>query len=211
MSVEFGKTTDYGLNTWQVATPSANGGQVQLYVAGMLGKTVYHMRGQVVLNNGATFNDSDLTCTTGTPPATSPVKISGSGTPQPGIEMWNTLVPANVAQAFATDLKGNVIWTYTYNATSLDALQGIQLLPNGDMLMVISYLSSLDRWSGSRTWLMRFARSTLAGNTVRSLTMDALNLKSGGGQPARRRRKFLPAQKLSPQRAGAAERPLDCC
>jgi hypothetical protein len=134
------------------------------------------MRGQVVLNNGATFNDADLTCTTGTPPATSPVQVSGSGTPQPGIEMWNTLVPQNVAQAFATDLQGNVIWTYTYNATSLDALQGIQLLPDGDMLMVISYLSSIT--VGAVPNLVNEIREVdLAGNTVRSLTMDALNMK----------------------------------
>ena len=176
VSVQFGKTTDYGLNTWQVATLSPNGGQVQLFVAGMLGKTLYHMRGQVVLNNGATFNDADLTCTTGTPPATAAVQVSGSGTPQPGIEMWNTLVPQNVAQAFATDLKGNVIWTYTYNATSLDALQGIQLLPDGDMLMVISYLSSIT--VGAVPNLVNEIREVdLAGNTVRSLTMDALNMK----------------------------------
>ena len=34
-AVQFGKSTNYGLNTWQVATPSPNGGQVQIYVAGM--------------------------------------------------------------------------------------------------------------------------------------------------------------------------------
>ena len=38
MSVQFGTTTGYGLNTWQVAAPSANGGDVQIYVAGMLGR-----------------------------------------------------------------------------------------------------------------------------------------------------------------------------
>ncbi len=175
VSVEFGKTTSYGLNTWQVATPSANGGQVQLYVAGMLGKTLYHMRGQVVLNNGATFNDADQTCTTGTPPATSPTQITGSGaTPQPGIEMWNTLLPQGVTQAFATDLSGNVIWTYTYQGTGSDLLQGIQLLPNGHFLMVISYLSSLT--IGSQPGLLNEIREVdLAGNTIHSLTMDALN------------------------------------
>ncbi len=61
-SVQFGKTTDYGLDTWQVATPSANGGQINDYVAGMLGHSTYHMRGQVVLSNGATFTDADQRC-----------------------------------------------------------------------------------------------------------------------------------------------------
>lgn len=176
VSVQFGKTTSYGLNTWQVATPSANGGQVRLYVAGMEGKTLYHMRGQIVLDNGATLNDADTTCTTGTPPVTSPVQITSSGTPQPGIEMWNTLQPQGDTQAFATDLNGNVIWTYTYHAASVDLLQGIQLLPNGDFLMVISYLSSLT--VGSQPGLVNEVREVdLAGNTVRSISMDDLNNK----------------------------------
>ena len=178
VTIQFGKTTDYGLDTWQVATPTANGGNVQIYVAGMLGNTLYHMRAQVVLDNGATFNDADQTCTTGTPPATAPVQAStmGGGTPQPGIEIWNTLVPSGVAQAFATDLNGNVIWTYTYSASSLDLIQGVQLLPNGDMLMLISYLSSLTV-NGTFGLVDEIREVDLAGNTIRSLTMDALNQK----------------------------------
>ena len=82
MSVEFGTTTSYGLNTWKVATPSPNGGQVQTYVAGMLGKTPYHMRAQVTLSNGATYTDADHTCTTGTPPPTSPIQISTTEPPR---------------------------------------------------------------------------------------------------------------------------------
>ena len=117
MDVQFGTTTSYGLNTWQVPTPSANGGDVQIYVAGMLGQTLYHMRAQVTLNNGATYNDADHTCTTGTPPPTSPVNVTttNGATPQPGIEMWNTILPVGDSQAFATDLNGNVIWTYSYS------------------------------------------------------------------------------------------------
>lgn len=177
VSVEFGKSTSYGLNTWQVPTPSTNGGGVQLYVAGMEGKTLYHMRGQVVLKNGATFDDPDMTCTTGTPPTTAKTQISTpSGTPQPGIEMWNTLLPQGITQAFATDLSGNVIWTYTYSAPTADLLQGIQLLPNGDFLMVISYLSSLA--VGSHGGDLNEVREVdLAGNTIRSITMDQLNQK----------------------------------
>lgn len=176
VSVEFGKSTSYGLNTWQIATPTANGGQVQTYVAGMLGNTKYHMRGQVTLDNGATLNDTDQTCTTGTPPATTPVTVStpGGAGLQPGIEVWNTIQPQNLAQAFATDLDGNVIWTYTYPGTSVDLLQGIQLLPNGHLLMVISYLSSLT--VNSVPGLLNEVREVdLAGNTIRSLTMDQLN------------------------------------
>jgi arylsulfate sulfotransferase len=182
MDVQFGTTTNYGLNTWQVPTPSANGGEVQTYVAGMLGNTLYHMRAQVTLNNGATYNDADHTCMTETPPATSPVQIttSSGATPQPGIEMWNTILPTNDGQAFATDLSGNVIWTYSYPHTSADLIQGIQLLPNGDLLMVISYLSSLTSAQSSSV-INEIREVDLAGNTVSSLTMDTLNQELAAG------------------------------
>ena len=180
MDVRFGTTTNYGLNTWQVPTASPNGGQVETYVAGMLGNTTYHMRAQVTLNDGATFNDTDHTCLTGTPPPTSPVNITASGTPQPGIEMWNTIQPANDSQAFATDLNGNVIWTYAYPHSSNDYMQGIQLLPNGNLLMVISYLSSLQ--TGHSPNIINEVREIdLAGNTVNSLTMATLNQKIAAG------------------------------
>lgn len=176
-AVQFGTSTSYGLNTWQVAAPSATGGQVKIYVAGMLASTKYHMRGQITLANGATFNDADLTCNSQAAPTTAKIAIStpGGATPQPGIEMWNTLLPQGLTQAFATDLKGNVIWTYTYKGTSSDLLQGIQLLPNGDFLMVLSYLSSLT--VNAAPGLLNEVREVdLAGNTVRSITMDQLNL-----------------------------------
>jgi arylsulfate sulfotransferase len=178
VSVQFGTTTSYGLNTWRVPTPSANGGQVQLWVAGMRGQTLYHMRAQVTLNNGATLNDADHTCTTGLPPVTSPFKISSSGSSnvQPGIEMWNTILPATLTEAVATDLEGNVIWTYAYHHKVEDSIQGIQLLPNGDLLMVITYLSSLNP-SSPATLIDEVREIDLAGNTVRAITIDALNQK----------------------------------
>jgi hypothetical protein len=180
-SVEFGTTTNYGLNTWQVPTPSGSGastgGQVQLWVAGMLGNTTYHMRGQVVLQNGAVFNDADQTCTTGKPPATPAIKVATNGTPQPGIEMWNTVNPPTDTQAFATDLQGNVIWTYSYTHTQADIVQGVQLLPNGNLIMTISFLSSLDFPQQQSNLINEIREVDLAGNTVRSLTMDQLNQK----------------------------------
>jgi arylsulfate sulfotransferase len=178
VSVQFGLTTSYGLNTWQVPTPSPNGGQVQVYVAGMRATSKYHMQAQVALDDGATYADSDATCTTGIPPITSPVQVStpGGGVPQPGIEMWNTLLPHNLNQVFASDLEGNVIWTYKYSGTVQDLVQGIQLLPNGHMLMVISYLSSLPSTIQMKT-INAVREVDLAGNTIREITMDALNQK----------------------------------
>ena len=185
VSIQFGPGTGYGRDTWQVPTPSPYGGQVDILVAGMIAQTLYHMRAQVALNDGATLADSDHTqfndgspLKTGTAPATSPVTISGSGTPQPGIEMWNTVLPPHLTQAFATDLSGNVIWTYTYQGGVGDIIQGVQLLPNGNLLMVISYLSSLSPPAGSNPNLINSIREVdLAGNTVRELTMDSLNQK----------------------------------
>ncbi len=178
VSVQFGTTTSYGLNTWRVPAPSADGGQVQLWVAGMRGQTLYHMRAQVTLNNGATLNDADQSCTTGVPPVTSPIKISssGSGNVQPGVEMWNTILPATLTEAVATDLEGNVIWTYAYHHKVEDSIQGVQLLPNGDLLMVVTYLSSLNPASPA-TLIDEVREIDLAGNTVRSITIDALNQK----------------------------------
>ncbi|MGH9590605.1 MAG: aryl-sulfate sulfotransferase, partial [Terracidiphilus sp.] len=176
--VEFGTSSDYGFNTWTVSAPSPNGGQIRVYVAGMLGNTLYHMRGQIVLDDGATFTDIDRICKTGTPPLTSPVQISVSpgATPQPGIELWNTVLPAADTEAFATDLKGNVIWTYSFPHPGVDVIQGIQLLPDGDLLMPISYLSSLTLSSTSGI-IDEIREIDLAGKTVRDLTVDQLNRK----------------------------------
>ena len=176
-SVQFGTSTSYGLNTWQVPTPTSTGGKVQLWVAGMLGNTTYHMRGVVVLQDGAVFHDADQTCTTGTPPLTPAIKITTNGTPQPGIEMWNTVNPPTDTQAFATDLQGNVIWTYSYQHTKADIVQGVQLMPNGDLIMTISFLSSLDFPQQNSNLINEIREIDLPGNTVRSLTMDALNQK----------------------------------
>ncbi|MGA8043882.1 MAG: aryl-sulfate sulfotransferase, partial [Terracidiphilus sp.] len=179
VSVEFGTTTNYGLNTWQQPSPGTTGGQVTLEVAGMRGNTTYHLRGQIVLNNGATYNDADFTCSTGTPPATSPIQITtpSGGTPQAGIEIWNTLFPHNYAEALATDLQGNVIWTYTYQGSQADLLQGIQLLPNGHFLTLISYLSSNETAGAQPGVINEIREIDLLGNTIRSLSMTQLNQK----------------------------------
>jgi arylsulfate sulfotransferase len=182
MDVQFGTTTSYGLVTWQVPTPSPNGGGIQIWVAGMKGSTLYHMRAQVTLNNGATWNDVDHTCMTGTPPVTSPVNAttSNGATPQPGIELWNTLLPASDTQVFASDLSGNVIWTYAFPHSSSDYLQGLQLLPNGNFLTLVSYLSSVTTPQSSSV-INEIREIDLDGNTVESLNMTTLNQKLAAG------------------------------
>ena len=180
--VQFGKTTSYGLKTWQVPTPAPTGGAVSLYVAGMQGNSQYHMRGQIVLDDGATFTDADQTCYTQAPPTTASLQVNSSGTPASGIETWNTLLPPGLTQVWATDLQGNVIWAYTPKPAlgSGDLIQGFQLLPNGNILMCISYLSSITPPTGPDEF-NEVREIDLAGNTVESLNMSQLNQKLAAG------------------------------
>ncbi len=173
--IEFGDTQQYGLPTSEQTTPSQNGGQVAVLVAGMRANTAYHMRAQVALSDGATFSDVDQTFTTGAAPFSAAVTATSTAgsTPQPGIEMFDTLVPHELAQAFATDLSGKVIWTYTYSAPNIDAVQPIKLLPNGHFLVLISYASSLPLQKGATIapgTLDEVREVDLAGTTIRSIT-----------------------------------------
>jgi arylsulfate sulfotransferase len=162
------------------STPSPYGGMVHVYVAGMLAQTVYHMRAMVKLTNGSFFDDSDHVFTTGAAPHTSTVQVSqkGSSPPQPGIELFDTVIPHNPAQLFATDLHGNVVWSYQYSGSSSDAVQGATLLPNGHFLVLISFLSSLPPAiiaSLPSNTIDVIREIDLAGNTIRELTRDQLN------------------------------------
>jgi arylsulfate sulfotransferase len=176
VAVDFGKTTSYGLNTWQVATPSNNGGQVNVLVGGMLASTQYHLQGQIVLSDGATLSDHDATFKTGVPPGTATVAVTSPGTPQPGIEMWDTLIPNEPASAFATDLKGNVIWTYPAQGSTQDLLQGIQPLSDGDFLVLLAPLSSLNSTNNiSGTTIDVVREIDLAGDTIREISLDQVS------------------------------------
>ena len=174
--VEFGDTVAYGLPTWVEPTPSPNGGQVTVLVAGMRANTAYHMRARVMLNDGATYADGDQIFTTGTPPVSAAVVTTSAAgdAPQPGVEMFDTLRPHEMAQAFATDLSGNVIWTYSYSdGTPEDLVQPVKLLSNGHMLVQISYASSIPVQKNSVVLpgtLDEVREVDLAGTTIQSVT-----------------------------------------
>jgi len=179
VSIEFGPDTGYGLTTWTQTTPSPTGGQVSIYVAGMKATSTYHMRAQVTMNDGATFNDIDHSFNSGQPPSTAPVTVSSQNgqTPQPGIEMFDTLLPHEAAQAFATDLNGNVIWTYSYtDGNADDIVQPIRLLPNGHFLVLISYASSIPIHGQTvPPGTVDLVREVdLVGNTIRQFTASQL-------------------------------------
>lgn len=174
VTIEFGPTATYGFPTSAQASP-ANGGTVTTQVAGMLGATLYHMRSRILFADGSSFIDSDHTFTTGQPPATSQVVVTPGlvGTPQPGIELFDTAQPHTPSQAFATNLSGGVIWTYTYQGPTTDLIQPIKQLPNGHFLVQIAYLSSVPfRPGGSvpQGALDEVREVDLVGNTVRSIT-----------------------------------------
>ncbi len=180
VSIQFGPDTTYGLNTWQQSSPSPYGGEVSIFVAGMRAQTLYHMRANVTLDNGSSFTDIDRTFTAGTPPGTAPLTITvpSGQTPQSGIEMFETAIPHESAQAFATDLQGNVIWTYTYTkGTDQDIVQPIKLLPNGHFIVLISYASSavLNGTTIQSGTIDAVREIDLAGNTIREITLSQLS------------------------------------
>ena len=180
VAVQFGPDVQYGLTTWSQPTPSLYGGMVQIYVAGMRAGTRYHMRAVVNLADGVSFQDKDQTFTAGTPPSTAAVEASTTTgqQPQSGIELFDTLTPPQAAQAFATDLQGNVLWTYTYQGSNLDVVQPIILLPNGNFLVLISFASSLPSNIASNppSGTIDVVREVdLAGNTIRELTLADLS------------------------------------
>jgi hypothetical protein len=58
VTVNFGKDTTYGTETWAQSTPEG-GGLVSIFVAGMQGATTYHMQASVQFTNGISANDID--------------------------------------------------------------------------------------------------------------------------------------------------------
>lgn len=134
VTVNFGPTTSYGKQTWSVATPSG-GGPVSIEVAGKLANTAYHMRASVQLADGVTATDVDHTFTTGSYPANLIPQITVTTTPgmtpQPGIEIVNSIGPS--ARIVATDLSGHVIWAYVPpDPVGTATILAPKQLPNGD-------------------------------------------------------------------------------
>lgn len=174
VTIEFGDSTSYGFPTSSQECP-ASAAACNTLVAGMRGSTVYHMRCRISFDDGASYIDSDHTFTTGQPPLSAKVitTTGANGTPQPGIEIFDTLRPHENAQAFATDLSGNVIWTYSYNGPLDDLVQPVKLLPNGHFLVQIAYPSSIPVLPGGfvpPNVLDEIREVDLAGNTIRSAT-----------------------------------------
>lgn len=179
VSVEFGTTTSYGRSTWQVASPTA-GGTTTVLVAGMLANTAYHMRADVSLANGLSYTDADrqFTTTQSVPNGAAPtvgVQTAAGQTPQPGVELLTNLGLG----AFFYDLQGNMLWGYNaIDDSSSDQVQPAKLLSNGHVLIQFGPGSNYPVVGptpvAGTIWEIR--EVDLANNTIRSLTMDHLQL-----------------------------------
>ena len=140
VQIAFGPTTAYGLTTWAQPPPQA-GGNINILVAGMRANTTYHMQAVVLLPDCTQIVDSDHVFTTGggttavnvasVQPIQYNVSTPSGLKPQPGIE----LLAFTGAQptAVATDLAGNVIWSYTNEGAYGEFTQPLKMLPNGDV------------------------------------------------------------------------------
>jgi len=179
VTVNFGTSTSYGLQTWAQSTNTA-GGQVSIFVAGMRASTLYHMQAAVQFSSGLTANDLDHTFTTSAVPANmqiTPTATTTPGmTPSPGLELLNPLsgTPTGVV---VTDLSGNVLWTYADPGTpSQNFIDGVKMLPDGDFLMVVGSNSSVPLSGPVPAAAINELREVnLAGDTVREISINDLN------------------------------------
>ena len=181
VSVEFGRDTTYGLHT--SSQPVASGAAANLYVAGMLADTTYHMRARARLTDGSTVTDRDHTFTTShfDPRILPQLSATTSGTPQPGVELIAVASSTSTfryIEAYATDLAGNIIWGYDFpDHAHYTTVQPIKPLPNGNFLVTISFGSQLLLQGVPPGALVDLREIDLAGNPVRDITVDQLNTR----------------------------------
>ncbi|MHB1935069.1 MAG: aryl-sulfate sulfotransferase [Acidobacteriaceae bacterium] len=187
VTVNFGPTTSYGKQTWSVATPSG-GGPVSIEVAGMLANTAYHLQAVFTLADGVTASDVDHPFTTGAVPLMGGPQFTGQKlpqltattpagmTPQPGIE-FITGVAGPAQGLYATDLNGNVIWTYPFKDQVLDSgINGAKTLPNGDIVLEFGAGPEAPLSGPIPSTLPIMVREIdLVGNTVRQISLAQVN------------------------------------
>ena len=168
VTVEFGTTTAYGHQTLTKSITTA--GTVDMLVAGMLPETLYHMRARVQLAQGRAANTKDATFVSGLPalrPGISAETTAGL-TPQPGLEALTMF--GTTSGLVVTDLKGDVVWSYTPADANGSIIQGAKQMENGDWLLSIG--SNSPSPAGG---LYTIREIDLTGNTVREVTRAQLN------------------------------------
>jgi hypothetical protein len=168
VTVRFGPTQGYGLNTW--AVPAASNGPTNVLVAGMKGSSIYHVQGLVQLADGTQFTDADNTFTTAPPSAGLAPNVTATttagATPEGGVELLDFTGGSQVGVA-ATDLQGNLVWYYS--GVPGEIPNPVKLLPNGHMLINYSDDGAAD---GTDSLLQEI---DLAGNVIWQMTAADLN------------------------------------
>ena len=177
--VQFSTDTSYGLKTWAQAAPTS-GGTVSLLVAGMLANTAYHMRAVVQATDGTMATDVDhVFTTTAVPVAQQPkltVTTAPGASPQSGVEILDLATGYPGSSLAVVDLQGRLLWSYPWQGTISDLLQGVHLLPNGHLLMDISETSDEPVAKPAVAGTIQVLREIdLTGATIREESLDALN------------------------------------
>jgi hypothetical protein len=180
VTVEFGTDTTYGFVTSPVRI-AADNFVATILVAGMKANTTYHIRAIVEYDNGISAKDVDHTFTTGSLPTGLVPNFTVTATPglspQPGVELVDVITGVPT-MAFATDVEGNVVWTYACSDCkgSDNVLYPIKLLPNGHFMFLVAPNSSDPLTIPLAPDAVNVLREIdLAGNTIRQLTMAQLN------------------------------------
>ena len=170
IKVEFGLDTNYGRDTWTLPTPGG-GGLVDILVAGMKSFSPYHMRAVVEFPDGTVHNDIDHTFNTG---GLDPADHAAWTITQPagqnptGIQILNGRGRGGLGQLqMAIDLDGDIIWypPDVWGATEFTPLE------NG---LVFTRESGLAVDPTVR--ISRIREMDLAGNTIRQLTRNELDI-----------------------------------
>lgn len=177
VAIQFGPDTNYRFTTWTQPAPT-EGGPVSILVGGMLANSTYHVRASVTLADGSSFLDSDSTFVTGALPEGLQAMVQASTTPgmtpQAGVELVS-LLPAT---PFASDLGGNILWSYSGGNSPGSFAQVIKLLSNGHFIVVFAPNTSALFYGQTPPGGLNLIREIdLAGNTVRELNITDLNAR----------------------------------
>jgi arylsulfate sulfotransferase len=155
--------------------PVVPGKSTNFFVAGMLPNTTYEMRD--VLSDGT--GSAPLLFTTGALPSTLTFpSFTAIQPPGPGSDADQDMLfqglsvsPNSVANPFATDLSGHVLWFYDVAQSGLNrTYPGQHLVPGGTVLLL-----GVDRYAASPGTLDVLREIDLAGNVVRETNVDAVN------------------------------------
>ena len=149
-------------------------------VAGMRANTAYVMQHLITSPSGTTQSPS-LTYTTGSvppsvtfPPVSVPLAPTSQSDPLHNLVVHMLPLPRpGVADPFATDLSGRLVWYYDPAQAGLSNVMPNSIVPGGTMLLLGS--DGLTQSSSVTGSLDVLREIDLAGDTIRETNVDAIN------------------------------------